>query len=73
MRLNNPSGIMEVDSLGSFFTAAAGAGIDYGTIFGGVVTEAEAGIATGMPLGVKIGGIILVAGIVWKVIKRFAK
>lgn len=71
MRLNNPSGIMEVDILGSFFTAEAG--FDYGTIFGGVVTEAEAGIATGMPLGVKIGGIVLVAGIVWKVIKRFAK
>ncbi|MNJ66663.1 hypothetical protein D3C77_627560 [compost metagenome] len=59
--------------LGSFLTAVAGAGLDYGTMFGGVVTEAEAGIATGIPLGVKIGGTILVAGIIWKVIRRFAK
>lgn len=49
------------------------ADIDYGQMFGGIVTEATSGVTTVAPLGLKVGGIILAIGIAWKVIRKFAK
>ncbi|MNI58222.1 hypothetical protein D3C73_1133240 [compost metagenome] len=47
--------------------------IDYSTMFGGIVDEAVSGVQTAAPLGLKIGGMVLAIGIVWKIVKRFAK
>ncbi|MNJ26035.1 hypothetical protein D3C77_205000 [compost metagenome] len=47
--------------------------VDYSAMFTGVVDEALGGVAAGTPLGLKIGAVVLGIGIVWKLIRRFAK
>jgi hypothetical protein len=48
-------------------------GINYATMFGGIVTEATSGVTATAPLGLKIGGMILAITIAWKVVRKFAK
>lgn len=53
--------------------AVSTAGIDYGTVFDGMKSEAMSGVNAALPIGLGIGAAIIGVMIGWKLIKRFAK
>lgn len=53
--------------------ALGAAGLDYGTIFGGVQSEVTDAISSVAPLGVAVFGIVLAVGIGIKVFGKLAK
>lgn len=52
---------------------AAAAAVDYGALFGTVVDEAQTGVTSTLPLGVKIMAIMLAVTLGVKVIRKLAK
>jgi hypothetical protein len=53
--------------------ALGAAGLDYGSIFGGVQGEVTSAISSVAPLGVAVFGIVLAVGIGIKVFGKLAK